>query len=224
VRVIYPGTKTIPDSEASEESAHENASISGESRFPSDITVPEGCFVFVCLARLSAEKGLRFLIESADLLKRVSDIPFVILIAGEGAQREELEDLTEALGLKEHVKLLGFRDDCDAILSGADAYISPSRSESFGFSVIEAMAHGLPVIATDVGGSRDIIGGGADCGLLVPYGDKQEMAAAMSEMIQKGAAYERRAANARQQVRERFSISAFAQKTFEVYKHVINYI
>jgi glycosyltransferase involved in cell wall biosynthesis len=84
------------------------------------------------------------------------------------------------------------------------------------------MAHGLPVIATDVGGSRDIIGGGVDCGLLAPYGDKQKMSAARREMMQKGQAYGLRAANAVRVVQDRFSISAFVQSTYEVYESVLS--
>ncbi|MCL2164077.1 MAG: glycosyltransferase family 4 protein [Oscillospiraceae bacterium] len=219
IRVIYPGTKIdLTD---------------GDCSLPVDINIPEEVFVFVCLARLSEEKGLRFLIESAAHLKRSGQMQFVVLIAGVGEQRAELEQLRADLRVFEEIRLLGYRDDCGAILSGADAYISSSRTESFGFGVVEALAHGLPVIATDVGGSRDIIGNsycfseedreedrnGKSFGILVPYGDIEAMARAMEEMMSLDRTiYARLAVNARREAETRFSEEVFAQRVFDEYK------
>ena len=212
ISVIYPGTK-IPPEEKRER---------GGRTLPSDIVTPRGAFVFACLARLSEEKGLRFLLESAAALKRTSPgAPFCVLIAGDGEQRAELEALRLASGLQNEIILLGQRDDCPDILSGAGAYVSPSREESFGFGVVEALAHSLPVITTGANGSADITGGGTDVGIRVAYGDSAALAGAMAEMMKRDEKYALRAANARLLAKTRFSENAFASAVYEIYQSVI---
>ena len=115
-----------------------------------------------------AEKSHDTLLRGGRLLLRTHpDLRF--LIVGDGPRRSELEELSHARGLAAHVEFLGHREDVPALLAAADAFVLPSRSEAFPNGVIEAMAAGLPVVASDVGGLLDLIDNGRT-GLLVPPG------------------------------------------------------
>lgn len=106
--------------------------------------------------RLSKEKGHLYLIQLAVNL-REKDIPFKIMIAGEGSQRKKLEKEIDKLGLKEEFELIGFKKDLNDFYSQIDVFVLPSIWEGFGFVLLEAMSFKLPVIAFDTGSSAEII-------------------------------------------------------------------
>lgn len=104
-----------------------------------------------CTARLSPEKGLDTLIESAGLVSEV--VPNMrFFIAGEGRMRHELERIVSEISQPDTVTILGQVQDIRWFLSLLDIYVQPSRGEGIPLGIIEAMAAGLPVVATDVGG------------------------------------------------------------------------
>jgi sugar transferase (PEP-CTERM/EpsH1 system associated) len=103
---------------------------------------------------------------------------FGLDIIGEGPVREELLALCAELKLQEHVRFLGFRNDVRALLPRAGFFILCSLSEGISISILEAMAAGLPVVATDVGGNREVVGHD-QTGLLVPAQAPEALAQAM---------------------------------------------
>lgn len=103
-------------------------------------------------------------------------------IAGEGSQREELERLADDLGVAGRVKFLGVRRDIPELMREHDGFVLSSAWEGFGIVVAEAMASGLPVVATDSGGPAEIVGRDGSCGLIVPPEDADSLAAAMSRI------------------------------------------
>jgi len=93
-----------------------------------------------------------------------------LLLVGDGPQRENLETLTASLGLSERVRFLGVREDVPAILRAADVFALTSKSEAASITLLEAMASSLPIVATAVGGTPELVRDGVE-GLLAPRGD-----------------------------------------------------
>jgi glycosyltransferase involved in cell wall biosynthesis len=136
--------------------------------------------IFVCVARLEAQKNHRLLLSAFNTV--AGRCPAArLLIAGDGSLRSDLEQLAVRLGLSERVRFLGERTDIPEILHASDVFVLASNWEGHSVAVIEAMAAGLPVVATDVGGTVETIEHGSD-GLLVPAGDKRRFADALSEL------------------------------------------
>ena len=102
-------------------------------------------------------------------------IPAVLILAGDGPQRPEAEHEAEHLGVANDVRFLGKVDAIAELLQAADLYLLPSRSESFGLSALEALACGVPVLASKVGGLPEVVEDGVS-GALVEFGDLEEMA------------------------------------------------
>jgi glycosyltransferase involved in cell wall biosynthesis len=103
-------------------------------------------------------------------------------VAGDGPRAQELRALAASLGVADRVALLGHREDVAMLLEEADLFVLPSRSEAFPNSVVEAMAAGLPVIASAVGGLPELVDSGRT-GLLVPPDDPVALASALEALV-----------------------------------------
>ena len=138
---------------------------------------------FLFVGGLVPEKGVSDLIEASALLKTISNREWRVKIAGAGPLRTGLEAQVRAAGLQDRVDFLGplCREEVADHMRRATAFVLPSRGESFGVVVIEAMACGVPVIATRCGGPEWIVE--ADSGFLVPVGSPREIAQAMSRLL-----------------------------------------
>lgn len=133
------------------------------------------------VACLREEKRIDVLIAAAPrILSRYPDAE--LRIAGEGLCRPALEAQVDALGIRQRVTFLGHRDDVADVLAGADVFVLPSRSEALPNSVMEAMAAGLPVVASAVGGIPELVRDGRT-GRLVPPGDAGALADALLDLL-----------------------------------------
>jgi glycosyltransferase involved in cell wall biosynthesis len=134
-----------------------------------------GCYV----GRLLSGKGVADLLDATARL-HADGIPLRLRLCGEGADRNALESRTRELGLAEHVDFLGTVDNRTALAEMAKAtfFVNPSWSEGLPTTVLEAAAMGCPVIATDVGGTTEIVTDGAD-GWIVPPRQPQRLAEAL---------------------------------------------
>ena len=103
-------------------------------------------------------------------------------IAGDGVLRSDLEQLAVKLGIASHVRFLGEITDIPAPFSRASLFVLPSRSEGISLTLLEAMARGLPVVATKVGGNNEVVLDGVT-GLLVAAEDPAAMAAKICELV-----------------------------------------
>ena len=134
--------------------------------------------VLIGCGRLVRQKGFELLIEA---LARVGGTHLVIL--GEGPERARLERLAAGLGLAQRVRMPGAVDDPTLWFAHADLFVLSSRWEGFGHVIVEAMASGLPVLATDCPhGPRDIVTDGVD-GVLVPANDSVALAEGIARLV-----------------------------------------
>ena len=137
--------------------------------------------VILCVARMEPVKNHRLLFEAARLLVR-RGMPFRLRLAGDGVLRAELERLASGLGLAEHVEWLGYREDMAALLAEADIAVLTSVKEGIPRAVLEAMAMALPVVATDVPGTREAVREG-ETGFLVPLADAGALADRLGRLL-----------------------------------------
>lgn len=134
------------------------------------------------VACLRPEKRIDVLIAAAPrILARYPDAEF--LIVGDGSSRDALVALARSTGAGARIRFLGHRDDVPSVLAEADAFVLPSQSEAFPNSIIEAMASGLPVVATAVGGIPELVADGTT-GRLVPPGDADALADAIVHVLE----------------------------------------
>lgn len=136
----------------------------------------------VTVARLSPEKDMQTLIRAAAIA--VARIPsFRLEVAGDGPCFAELEQLAAALGVRGQVRLLGKVEDVPGLLARASLFVLPSLTEGISLTLLEAMAAGLPVVATAVGGTPEVVLEGKT-GWLVTPGDAEALAARMCGVLE----------------------------------------
>jgi glycosyltransferase involved in cell wall biosynthesis len=184
------------------------------------IAPPGGAAVVIgTVAVLEERKGHRFLLEAAAELKRMGH-SLKYRIAGDGSERESLGDLARTLSVEEDVEFLGFVSDVPAFLSSIDVFVLPSLFEGLGVAALEAMAAAKPVVATSVGGLRELV---ADrtTGLLVPPADSPALARAIAELVSQRVRMREMGANGRARVREHFTMEAMAQKNESYYYELL---
>lgn len=120
------------------------------------LSASESTLVLLFAGELSDRKNQKSLIAALPALLS-HGIPAELWLAGDGDRKEELKTLTETLGVAPRVKFLGKRTDVPDLLSAADLYVSMSRCEGLPFNIVEAMLAGLPVLASDIKGHRDLL-------------------------------------------------------------------
>lgn len=186
-----------------------------------NFTGPELKPVAISVARLSPEKDFSTLLRA--VREVVNVVPeFQLRIAGDGQERGKLEQLASDLGIREHVEFLGDRSDVPALLSQAGFFVSSSLSEGISLTLLEAMAVGLPVVATAVGGNPEIVEEGVT-GQLVPSDNPNGLAEAMIAMCQRLADWPAIGECGRQRVERHFEIrrmiSDYEQLYFDLLKN-----
>jgi glycosyltransferase involved in cell wall biosynthesis len=177
------------------------------------------------LGELTANKGqLEFVRATETVAEQIDNVDFII--AGRDNSRDgdyglRLKALIEASKFRDRIQLIESRIDVPEFLSGLDIVVSTSRSEAFGLVIIEAMAAGVPVVATATAGACEIISDN-ETGHLVPVGDVNEMAAAISLLLKDPAQRQQIAESARQTVARNFSLERMVSDTEAVYRQVLS--
>ncbi len=146
---------------------------------PASMRAATGDFTACFVGRLAPQKGLEHLLRAARLLEERGR-QFRLILAGEGPEEEKLRALAAGLRLA-GAEFAGYREDVRSLLAGCDIFVLPSHYEGMPLSVIEAMAAGLPVVATPVGGVPEVVEDGVT-GLLVPVGDPEALSAAIEKL------------------------------------------
>jgi len=191
-----------------------------ELNLPTDWPVSSAIPVIGCVGRLSLEKGQDILIQAMGKLNE-NGIQAHLVLLGEGQARTTLENQVNELNLSGQVHLLGARRDIPAWLSHFQIFTLPSRWEGISMALLEAMAAGVPVIATHVGGTPEVIRD-HESGILVPPGEPAALAEALQHLLTDADLRHRLSEGARQRVREYFSIDRTVLQIDQLYKGLLN--
>ena len=192
--VIYPGINT--------------------SDFPASRRTHKGVVIGTA-CRLELIKGLRYLVEAFAIL--VPEFQELRLeIAGEGTLRASLEQDCRRLGVSGDVSFLGWREDLSSAMAGWDVFVLPSLDEGFGVAALEAMASGLPVVASAVGGLCELVQNG-ETGWLVPAASPAELADRLRVLISDHQKREAMGMAGRQRALRDFPISRMVEQMIAVY-------
>jgi glycosyltransferase involved in cell wall biosynthesis len=171
------------------------------------------------IARLSEEKGHTYLIEAMpEVINRFPKAQ--LLIVGEGRMKQRLVDLSKALKLENNVRFLPSVIDMQEIFGITDIFVLPSLKEGLGLSLMEAMASGLPVIASDVGGIRSLVQHGHN-GLLVKPADVRKLSSAIIELLKDPQRCGVFGNNARIFIKDNFSQEKMISQTEGVYSECL---
>jgi sugar transferase (PEP-CTERM/EpsH1 system associated) len=174
---------------------------------------------FISVGRLSAEKDYPTLLKALALLGESGPVPRLLMV-GDGPERPALERATGELGLGGAVLWLGERQDVPRLLAACDAFALSSLSEGVSIAILEAMAVGLPVAATLVGGNLELVEQGRT-GLLGPPADPPALAQALGQLLGDLAGARAKGQAARARAEERFSLAATAGAYAGLYREVV---
>jgi glycosyltransferase involved in cell wall biosynthesis len=159
-------------------------------------------------------KGVEVLLEA---IQRIANAHF--LIVGDGPMREEWTQLADANGIGDRVHWAGYRRDVDAILPGCDLFVHPTLNDAFPTVLLEALAAGLPIVASRVGGVPEIVDDAT--GKLVPPGDANALAVAVNELLADSVSLARMRDAAQNAAQERFSTRVWIDNLAAVYREVL---
>lgn len=176
--------------------------------------LPPGAFVFLTVGRFAPEKGYLWLMDVLARLRELSDKPFVCLMAGQGEEFEAVTAKIARRGLEKHVIQAGFRSDVPRLLASSDAYVSSSLREAMSFSILEAMAAGLPLAVTEAGAGEELAQG---CGFAAKPGDTETMAHHLRTLLEDPALCRRLGQKAREKVCRDYNLDSTLQQTLESY-------
>jgi glycosyltransferase involved in cell wall biosynthesis len=182
-----------------------------------ELGVPGGQLLVATVANLRTNKDYPTMLAAARRLADANE-PFHFVSVGQGPLAEQLEEQRVGLGLGERFRFLGYREDPIRVLVASDVFCLSSRFEGLPISLLEAMASGLPVVATKVGGIPSVVTDGKE-GRLVPAGDPIALAAAVAELRDSGLRT-RMATAADERVRA-FGMDRAVERQQEVYQRVV---
>ena len=187
--------------------------------------IPADCLLVGAVGEIKSLKGHEdFARAAAIVARRFPNVHF--LIAGKdssrtGEHRAALEDLIAKLDLTKHVHLVGWLDDVAQFYCALDVLVSASHTESFGLAIVEAMACGTAVVATETEGAKEIIASG-DTGLLAPIGGIEALARAVMTLLEDEIMRHQIGACARQAAQERFTLHQMVDAIETIYRESLS--
>jgi N-acetyl-alpha-D-glucosaminyl L-malate synthase BshA len=152
--------------------------------------------------------------------RRAPERAMTLQLVGDGPEHERIRGLVRAAGLDEWVQFLGERTDLPSVLRGADLFLLPSETESFGLAALEAMSCGVPVIASRVGGVPEVVIDG-ETGLLAPVGDVAAMAAHVVRLLADAPLRARLGAAGRRRAETAFPLEATVGRYEALYRRLL---
>ncbi len=182
---------------------------------PCSDRLPDGAFVVGTVARLEQQKGITHLVNAfPEVLRRYPTA--CLLIVGDGGLRRDLEQQAAELGIADRVVFTGYQLDAYRYLGAMDVFVMPSLFESWGFTAVEAMGAGLPVICSDIPGPRDFIVH-ERTGLLVPIADPTAIAHAVLRVWEDSALRHTLCVNGKLAVMTQHSVQSMARQYETLY-------
>lgn len=193
--------------------------LDGDHARPADLGLPDGVPVVGEIARLCEVKGQRELIAALPRLPGVQALLVGEDLEAGGAFRRRLEEQADELGVRDRVVFAGYRP-ADEVFPALDVFVLPSWTEGMPITVLEAMAHGKPVVATPVGGTAEVVVHG-ETGLLVPPRDPERLAEAIGRILADPELGRRFGEAGRARVEQRFSADVMARRVLAIYDEVV---
>jgi glycosyltransferase involved in cell wall biosynthesis len=182
-----------------------------------ELGLPGSHLLIGSTGRLAPLKDNETLIRAMAVIKSLfPDLPFTLLLAGDGPDREKLESLVDSLELHKEVRLLGFYDAIPHFLGGLDVYVTLTHREGLSISLLEAMAAGLPIVSSAIPPNQELIEHGVS-GLTVPLQDPEEAAAAIARLVREPELANTCGHNAQQRVLKDYTIERMFQQTWQLY-------
>jgi N-acetyl-alpha-D-glucosaminyl L-malate synthase BshA len=148
------------------------------------------------------------------------ELPSVLVMVGDGPDRVDAEDEARHHGLEHEVAFLGKIEAVAPLLAGSDLFLLPSENESFGLSALEALASGVPVVASRAGGIPEVVEDGVT-GALAPVGDVEAMAAASLDILRDGARWDAMSRAAAADARRRFALDQILTQYEDLYSDAL---
>lgn len=187
---------------------------------PAERLYPEGICVIGCVAFLSREKGHSTLLAAfARLQARRPAVRLVLL--GDGPLQADLERQAKQLGVAEAVLFLGFREQVAPLLRGFDIFVLPSLSEGLSSGILAAMAAGLPVVASNIGGIPELVRDGVT-GTLVPAGEPRALAEALEHLVDRPDVGAACGVAGREVVLKNFTLDQKVERTLAIYEALLS--
>jgi glycosyltransferase involved in cell wall biosynthesis len=172
----------------------------------------------ISVGRLSPEKDYATLLRAVPRV--VEQVPgFRLKLVGDGSERPALEALAGELGIEDHVQFLGEQKDVPDLLRTAGFFIASSKTEGISLTLLEAMAVGLPIVTTHVGGNPEVVVEG-ETGRLVPPGDPPALAGGILRMLEDRDRWPEMARSARERVEEHFNVRTMIRQYETLYDEV----
>jgi glycosyltransferase involved in cell wall biosynthesis len=175
--------------------------------------------IVLAAGRLSPEKGFDVLVEAAATICRENATAGVVLF-GEGVLRPQLERRIAELGLADRFVLPGFRTDLDALIGAADVVVLPSFTEGLPNVALEASAAGVPVVATAVGGTPEVVADG-QTGFLVPPGAADQLAARVGQLLREDSLRTQLGQAGQHRMRSEFTFAAQAEAYLQLIESLL---
>lgn len=183
------------------------------------LDVPPGAQVVTLVGRLTPQKGVDTLLAAASTVCATRPNALFVIV-GDGPDRAELEAQAAASGLNGAVRFLGYRDDIPRVLAASDIVVMPSRAEGLPHLLLEALAVGCAVLATNVGGIPDIVHDG-ETGLLIPPAAPDRVASGILQLLADPVLAERLALAGQRYVHRHCSPEMAARRLASVYRAVL---
>lgn len=167
------------------------------------------------VARLSPEKDHQMLLNACALIKN-RGVPFQLQIIGDGPLRDQLEEQSKTLGLDDAVDFLGMRSDVAKLLCSLDLFVLSSTTEGISLTLLEAMACGLPIAATDAGGNSEVVQD-SQTGYISPISDPEKLAENLIRLLESEDLRKQMGAAGRKRVVQYFSLDRVTQDYLKLY-------
>lgn len=180
-----------------------------------DLDIPDSARIVATVSVLRPGKGIEVLLDAIPhVVAQVPDACFVII--GDGPMRAAWTAQANALGVERHVRWAGYRNDVAALLAGCELFVLPSLDDAFPTVLMEALAAGVPIVATNVGGIPEIVD--ANVGRLVPANDADALARAIATLLGDRATHARMRDATRPTAAQRFSTRVWIDRLDAVYQ------
>ena len=172
------------------------------------------------VARLDPIKNHEMMIRSLKAVQALHPDTYLIIV-GDGPERQRLQCLASDFQLGRHVIITGYREDTEAFYKIMDLFLLTSFSEGMAMTLLEAMACGLPCVATDVGGNAEVVCGGLT-GLIIPSGDEAKLGQAICRLLGDKEMRQRMGSEGQKRFSEKFTASRMAQEYEALYDKMLS--